>query len=309
MASDPLSIPFDLTDEEERGLRFIAARYQSAAALLYGLDDGRIDASDAVVAFVATGGDGGDIGVVPLAGGSLGQKIQKLWDLSGAWGYEDVAQAYGASDSQDPREFWIAFEEERGKLLQNTSEFDEAWSGGDNRPSVATLLDERRRRAEQGNWVPASGGQEEPFWTRSGRRLQYLWQPSTGKHAYIDLDTDLILSNEEAEAAFARGAEPSLDPAVERLRSRRATRNPSGQQAIPIVVRTGAPESFALYQIRVKSTGAIVRGRVPGADAVEAESPEDALERRIPGASMADFIVEPVSRRYRITPRGGRQPI
>lgn len=68
--------------------------------------------------------------------------------------------------------------------------------------SVAEELDERQRRAEQGNWVPASGGTEEPFRTRTGRRLQYVWQPSTGRHAYLDLDTDLILSDEEARLAL-----------------------------------------------------------------------------------------------------------
>ena len=38
--------------------------------------------------------------------------------------------------------------------------------------------------------------------TRSGRRLQYLWQPSTGKHAYIDVDQDIILSDEDAQLAL-----------------------------------------------------------------------------------------------------------
>lgn len=64
--------------------------------------------------------------------------------------------------------------------------------------SVAEMLDDQRRKAEQGNWVPASGGSEKPFYTRSGRRLQYLWQPSTGRHAYIDVDTDMLLSDEDA---------------------------------------------------------------------------------------------------------------
>jgi len=50
----------------------------------------------------------------------------------------------------------------------------------------------------QGNWYPASGGTETPFTSRSGRRLLYVWQPSTGDHAYLDLGTDLILSPEEA---------------------------------------------------------------------------------------------------------------
>lgn len=53
------------------------------------------------------------------------------------------------------------------------------------------------------NWIPACGGTEVPFKSRSGKRLQYVWQPSTGQHAYLDLGSDLILSDEEAEAALA----------------------------------------------------------------------------------------------------------
>jgi len=54
----------------------------------------------------------------------------------------------------------------------------------------------------QGNWYPASGGKEEIFTTRTGRRLLYCWQPLTGKHAYLDVGTDIILSDEEAQAAL-----------------------------------------------------------------------------------------------------------
>ena len=54
----------------------------------------------------------------------------------------------------------------------------------------------------QGNWYPANGGTEEPFVTRTRRRLLYCWQPSTGGHAYLDLDTDLILTDEEARLAL-----------------------------------------------------------------------------------------------------------
>ena len=56
--------------------------------------------------------------------------------------------------------------------------------------------------ANQGNWIPACNGTELPFTTRTGRRLQYMYQPSTGDHAYIDLDRDLILTSEEAELAL-----------------------------------------------------------------------------------------------------------
>lgn len=68
--------------------------------------------------------------------------------------------------------------------------------------NVADILTERASKAEQGNWVPACGGTEVPFNTRTGRRLLYCWQPSTGKHAYLDLGTDYFLTNEEAFEAL-----------------------------------------------------------------------------------------------------------
>ena len=55
----------------------------------------------------------------------------------------------------------------------------------------------------QGNWFPANNGNEIPFVTRTGKRLLYVWQPSTGNHAYLDCDTDLILSDEDARFALA----------------------------------------------------------------------------------------------------------
>lgn len=57
-------------------------------------------------------------------------------------------------------------------------------------------------KSENGPWVPACGGTERPFTSRSGRRLLYCWQPSTGKHAYLDCGTDIILTQEELEAAL-----------------------------------------------------------------------------------------------------------
>ena len=66
---------------------------------------------------------------------------------------------------------------------------------------MANLLDilaARETAAANGNWYPANGGTEKPFVSRSGRRLLYCWQPSTGKHAYLDCDTDIILDDELA---------------------------------------------------------------------------------------------------------------
>jgi hypothetical protein len=57
--------------------------------------------------------------------------------------------------------------------------------------------------AAAGFWVAACNGTEEPFRTRTGRRLLYCWLPPHGPHAYLDCDTDMILTDEEAEAALA----------------------------------------------------------------------------------------------------------
>lgn len=71
-----------------------------------------------------------------------------------------------------------------------------------NNLSLADLLKAHDEAREQGGWQPANGGSEEPFLTRNRRRLLYCWQPSTGRHAYLDMDSDLILSDEEARLAL-----------------------------------------------------------------------------------------------------------
>lgn len=60
---------------------------------------------------------------------------------------------------------------------------------------ILEAVDEARA---QGPWTPASGGTEEVFRSRTGRRLLYCWQQTTGKHAYLDVDTDMILTDDEA---------------------------------------------------------------------------------------------------------------
>lgn len=71
-----------------------------------------------------------------------------------------------------------------------------------NRFSVQGRLLEAQKKAEQGNWFPACDGTEKPFTTRTGKRLLYVWQPTTGKHAYLDLGSDMILTDEEAQATL-----------------------------------------------------------------------------------------------------------
>lgn len=51
-------------------------------------------------------------------------------------------------------------------------------------------------------WIPANGGHEEPFNTRTGRRVLYVWNPLTGQHAHLDLGTDMILTGEEEKIAL-----------------------------------------------------------------------------------------------------------
>lgn len=67
-----------------------------------------------------------------------------------------------------------------------------------NNATLVDLLEAADEAKNQGPWLPASGGTEQIFQARSGKRLLYCWQQTTGKHAYLDVDTDLILSDEEA---------------------------------------------------------------------------------------------------------------
>ena len=66
----------------------------------------------------------------------------------------------------------------------------------------AAFFDPGDQRAK-GDWFIASGGTETPFYTRTGRRLLYCWQPSTGRHAYLDLGSDIILTDEDAQLALS----------------------------------------------------------------------------------------------------------
>lgn len=66
--------------------------------------------------------------------------------------------------------------------------------------NLAEALERVAKR--QPNWVPANGGTETPFTTRSGRRLLYVWDTRSGRHAYLDCQTDLVLTDEEAGLAL-----------------------------------------------------------------------------------------------------------
>lgn len=70
------------------------------------------------------------------------------------------------------------------------------------RNTLAEQLAAAEAKRNNGDWVPGCGGTEVSFITRSGRKLLYCYQPSTGKHAYLDLGTDIILTDEEARLAM-----------------------------------------------------------------------------------------------------------
>lgn len=55
----------------------------------------------------------------------------------------------------------------------------------------------------EGEWVPGCNRTEVPFLTKSGGKLLWCYQPRSGKHAYLDCLTDIILT--DAEAANAIG--------------------------------------------------------------------------------------------------------
>lgn len=70
------------------------------------------------------------------------------------------------------------------------------------RKPVAGIDNLADRQKKSDHWVPASGGTEVPFMTRNRRKLLYCWNTHTGEHAYLDCDTDLILTDEEARLAL-----------------------------------------------------------------------------------------------------------
>lgn len=70
--------------------------------------------------------------------------------------------------------------------------------------SVAEMLDEAAARAERnGRWVAACGGIEVPM-TVNGVRVLYCWNTGTEKHAYLNLDTDIIMEDGEFDALCGR---------------------------------------------------------------------------------------------------------
>lgn len=73
--------------------------------------------------------------------------------------------------------------------------------------SVAEQIEQTTaRRKAAARWVPGCGGSETPF-VKNGRRLLYVWNGLAGEaceHAYLDLDTDMILSVRDEQALGLR---------------------------------------------------------------------------------------------------------
>ena len=91
-------ILLDLSTEALAGLDWIGGRYHSAEILRSAYDEetGRIPFADLVACFVATAGDGGNVGTIPCAGPAIVNPVRKAWDVEGVEEYcLDLAQAYG----------------------------------------------------------------------------------------------------------------------------------------------------------------------------------------------------------------------
>lgn len=67
-----------------------------------------------------------------------------------------------------------------------------------------TSLQAIRRAIEtfQNVWVPANGGTETAFVSRTGKRLLYCYNSALARHAYLDLGSEMILTNDEANVAL-----------------------------------------------------------------------------------------------------------
>ena len=66
-------------------------------------------------------------------------------------------------------------------MRENTPEFDKAVEGN------------------KDIWIPACGGYETVFMSRSGVRLLYCFNPQKIRHAYLNVDTDIIIPDNEID--------------------------------------------------------------------------------------------------------------
>ena len=86
------------------------------------------------------------------------------------------------------------------KFLSNPSASDSLSNVNNETPSLLAI---RNAIATFKNvWVPANGGTETEFVSRSGRRLLYCYNSALARHAYLDLSSDVILTDDEALIAL-----------------------------------------------------------------------------------------------------------
>ena len=72
-----------------------------------------------------------------------------------------------------------------------------------NRESINETVEYQcAKMSKADRWVPACGGTEQQFKTRTGKTLLYCWNPKLNEHAYLDVDSDIILTDNEAAAAM-----------------------------------------------------------------------------------------------------------
>jgi len=103
-ARDKRYFPLELNKSEQRGLSWLSGRYVSAEMLWSGWDDeeNTIPVGYVAMAYIGTGGDGGNVRTVPGAGGSLDSKIQKLFnaveEFPGGSELYELAEEFGQDD-------------------------------------------------------------------------------------------------------------------------------------------------------------------------------------------------------------------
>ena len=51
-------------------------------------------------------------------------------------------------------------------------------------------------------YLPACGGTETPFRSRSGIMMLYTYHPESGKHCYVNTQTDMPMTDAEAADAM-----------------------------------------------------------------------------------------------------------
>jgi hypothetical protein len=67
---------------------------------------------------------------------------------------------------------------------------------------IRIIMDSTEHKINRDQWVAACGGSEKPFKAPNGLLVWYMWNRKTGEHAYLNVKTDIFLTQEEVEQAF-----------------------------------------------------------------------------------------------------------